>query len=44
VSSQGEGWQLLTAAAFVSMSLPLLIFFTMQRAFVHGIVAGSMKG
>jgi alpha-glucoside transport system permease protein len=44
VSSHGEGWQLLTAAAFISMILPLIIFFTMQRYFVHGIVAGSVKG
>jgi alpha-glucoside transport system permease protein len=44
VSSQGEGWQLLTAAAFISMMLPLLIFFTLQRYFVGGILAGSIKG
>jgi alpha-glucoside transport system permease protein len=44
VSSQGEGWQLLTAAAFISMLLPLTIFFSLQRYFVHGIVAGSVKG
>lgn len=44
VSSQGEGWQLLTAAAFVSMLLPLIIFFTMQRYFVNGILTGSVKG
>jgi len=31
VNSQGQGWQLLTAAAFISMLLPLLIFFTMPR-------------
>lgn len=44
LSSQGEGWQLLTAAAFVSMSLPLVVFFALQRFFVTGIVAGSVKG
>ncbi len=44
VSSHGEGWQLLTAAAFISMLLPLIIFFTMQRYFIRGIVAGSVKG
>jgi alpha-glucoside transport system permease protein len=44
VSSLGAGWQLLTAAAFISMLLPLLIFFTLQRYFVRGLLAGSVKG
>jgi alpha-glucoside transport system permease protein len=35
---------LLTAAAFISMLLPLVIFLTMQRYFVRGILAGSVKG
>ncbi len=35
---------LLTAAAFISMSLPLAIFFALQRYFVQGILAGSVKG
>lgn len=44
VSSQGEGWQLLAAAAFISMLLPLIIFFSLQRYFVEGMLAGSVKG
>ncbi len=44
VSSLGAGWQLLTAAAFFSMALPLVIFFALQRYFVRGILAGSVKG
>lgn len=44
VNSLGAGWQLLTAAAFISMMLPLLVFFAMQRYFVRGILAGSVKG
>jgi alpha-glucoside transport system permease protein len=44
VASHGEGWQLLTSAAVVSMVLPLIVFFTMQRYFVGGILAGSVKG
>lgn len=35
---------LLTSAAFISMSLPLVIFFSMQRYFIQGILAGSVKG
>jgi len=44
VSSLGAGWQLLTAAAFLSMVLPLIIFLSLQRYFVRGILAGSVKG
>lgn len=44
VNSLGRDWQLLTAAAFVSMILPLIIFFSLQRFFVAGILAGSVKG
>ena len=44
VSSFGTQWQLLTAAAFISMMLPLVIFFALQRYFVTGITAGSVKG
>lgn len=43
VGSLGGGWQLLTAAAFISMALPLVIFFSLQRYFVRGILAGSLK-
>jgi len=44
VSSYGTQWQLLTSAAFISMMLPLVIFFALQRYFVQGILAGSVKG
>ena len=44
VNSLGQDWQLLTAAAFVSMALPLAVFFALQRYFVRGILAGSVKG
>lgn len=43
VNSLGGGWQLLTAAAFFSMLLPLLVFFALQQYFVKGILAGSIK-
>jgi len=44
VSSFGTQYQLLTAAAFISMILPLVIFFALQRYFVQGILAGAIKG
>lgn len=44
VGSRGEDHHLLTAAAFVSMALPLVVFFSLQRYFVRGILAGSVKG
>jgi alpha-glucoside transport system permease protein len=44
VSSLGRNWQVLTAAAFVTTALPLVLFFSLQRYFVRGITAGSVKG
>jgi len=44
VDSLGRGWHLLTAAAFISTLLPLLVFFFLQRYFVRGILGGSVKG
>ncbi|NCO23824.1 MAG: carbohydrate ABC transporter permease [bacterium] len=44
VGSYGQDWELLTAAAFVSMVLPLVLFLGLQRYFVRGILAGSVKG
>ncbi len=43
VNSYGGGWEFLTAAAFISMAFPLLVFFTMQKYYVRGILAGSVK-
>ena len=44
VGTQGENWFLLTAGAFISMSVPLIVFLSMQRYFVRGLLAGSVKG
>src|ERR687896_1664655 len=40
VGARGENWHLLTAAAFISMLLPLLVFFSLQKYFVRGLTAG----
>ncbi|EKD87769.1 MAG: ABC transporter, permease protein [uncultured bacterium] len=44
VTSLGAGWHLLTAAAFLSMLLPMIVFFALQRYFVRGMLAGAIKG
>ncbi len=44
VGSRGQDWHVLTAGAFISMTIPLVVFFSLQRFFVRGIVAGSVKG
>lgn len=44
VGSRGNDWHLLTAAAFVSMLMPLAVFFGLQRYFVRGLLGGSVKG
>ncbi|AGF53110.1 membrane bound sugar transport protein [Synechocystis sp. PCC 6803] len=43
VGSRGQDWYLLTAGAFISMIVPLMVFFGLQRYFVRGILAGSVK-
>ena len=40
----GGGWQYLTAAAFISMIVPILVFLGLQRYFVRGITGGAVKG
>jgi alpha-glucoside transport system permease protein len=42
--NRGQAWHLLTAGAFVTMMLPLLVFLGLQRYFIRGILAGSVKG
>ncbi len=44
VGSKGQDWHLLTAGAFVAMIIPLTIFLALQRFFVRGLLAGSVKG
>jgi len=41
---RGQTWQRLTAAAFISLVVPLIVFFSLQRYFVRGLLAGSTKG
>jgi len=42
--TRGNDWYLLTAGAFVSIIVPLIVFFSLQRYFVRGLLAGSTKG
>ena len=44
VGDRGQDWHLLTAGAFISMIVPLMVFFALQKYFVRGLLAGSVKG
>ena len=44
IGSRGQDWHILTAAAFITMTVPLIVFFSLQRYFVRGLTAGSVKG
>ncbi|NRP15763.1 MULTISPECIES: carbohydrate ABC transporter permease [unclassified Marinobacterium] len=44
LGTRGSNWEVLTSGAFISIILPLLVFFALQRFFVRGLVAGSVKG
>jgi alpha-glucoside transport system permease protein len=39
----GQGWQIVAAGSFISLSVPLFIFFSLQRYFVRGLTAGAVK-
>jgi alpha-glucoside transport system permease protein len=43
VGSRGEAWHVLTAGAFVTMIVPVLVFLALQRYFVRGLLTGSVK-
>jgi alpha-glucoside transport system permease protein len=42
--TRGGQWHILTAGAFISMVVPVLVFLFLQRYFVRGLLAGSVKG
>ncbi len=44
LGSRGGNWEILSASAFVSILVPLLVFFSLQRYLVRGLLAGSVKG
>jgi alpha-glucoside transport system permease protein len=44
LGSRGGDWEILTTSAFVTIIVPLLVFFSLQRYFVRGLLAGSVKG
>ena len=44
LGSRGGNWEILTASAFVTIIVPLLVFFGLQRYLVRGLLAGSVKG
>ena len=44
VGTKGNDWHLLTSGAFISMVIPMIVFLSLQRYFVRGMMAGSVKG
>lgn len=44
VGSRGQDWYVLTSGAFITIIVPLIVFFSLQRYFVRGLLAGSVKG
>ena len=44
VGQQGQGWQLVTAGGFFTMIIPIIVFLSLQRFFIRGLTAGSVKG
>jgi alpha-glucoside transport system permease protein len=44
LSSTGAGWHLVTAGGILSMILPIIVFLALQRFFIRGLTAGSVKG
>ena len=44
LGTYGGRWELIAAGAFISMAIPLAVFFTLQRYFARGLLAGSIKG
>jgi alpha-glucoside transport system permease protein len=43
LGDRGQGWQVLTAGAFLTMALPLVVFLSLQRFFIRGMTAGAVK-
>lgn len=43
LGSRGDNWEILTSGAFITMLVPLIVFVSMQRYFVRGLLAGSVK-
>jgi maltose ABC transporter membrane protein/trehalose ABC transporter membrane protein/sucrose ABC transporter membrane protein len=43
LGSRGGNWEILTASAFITIIIPLLVFFGLQRYLVRGLLAGSVK-
>ena len=44
VGNYGEAWHLRTAGAVISMIVPLIVFFSLQRFFIRGLIGGAVKG
>jgi len=43
LGSRGGNWEILTASAFITIIVPLIVFFALQRFLVRGLLTGSVK-
>jgi alpha-glucoside transport system permease protein len=44
LGSRGDNWEILTSGAFISIVIPVIVFLSLQKYFVRGLLAGSVKG
>jgi alpha-glucoside transport system permease protein len=44
LGSRGSNWEILTASAFVTILVPLIVFLSLQRFLIRGMLSGSVKG
>ncbi len=44
LGSRGSNWEILTASAFITILVPLVVFLSLQRFLIRGLLAGSVKG
>ena len=44
IGQQGQGWNIVAAGGILSMIVPIIVFLSLQRFFVRGLTAGSVKG
>jgi alpha-glucoside transport system permease protein len=44
LGSRGSNWEILTASAFITILVPVIVFLSLQRFLIRGMLSGSVKG